>query len=359
MQAMDATKHLMERAVSDGIFPGAVLLVAKGADVVAFDAYGLARLNPKKSMTKETVFDLASLTKPLATTLGIMILVQRGEWSLDQQIGTIISAFQGTDKEQITIRQLLAHNAGLPDYRPYYKTLMGLPPERRKEGLEGMLLAERLIAAPGTQMLYSDIGFMILGWAMEVVSTRPLDLFIKESIYDPLGLHNLFFVPLASGKPWPRVDFAATEKCPWREKILEGEVHDDNAYAIGGVAGHSGLFGTAQDIHRLLVELLNTYHGRPKSGLLDPETVKTFFQRQHLGRALGFDTPTQPGSSSGRYFPEQSVGHLGYTGTSFWIDPERSIIVILLTNRIHPTRDNNKIKDFRPVIHDAIMQELV
>jgi CubicO group peptidase (beta-lactamase class C family) len=356
---MNAIQHLMKKAVSEGIFPGAVLLVAKGADVFTFDAYGLARFDPKQSMTEETVFDLASLTKPLATTLGAMLLVQKGKWSPDQPIGTIIAPFRGTDKEQITIRQLLAHNAGLPAYRPYYKTLMDLPPERRKKGLEGMLMTERLVAAPGTQVLYSDIGFMILGWAMEMTSARPLDLFIKESVYDPLDLHHLFFIPLGSRQSRPLVDFAATEKCPWRGKVLQGEVHDDNAYAIGGVAGHSGLFGTAQDIHRLLVELLNAYYGRPRSGLLDSKTVRTFFQRQYPGRALGFDTPTQPGSSSGRYFPVESVGHLGYTGTSFWIDPERSIVVILLTNRIHPTRDNNKIKNFRPVIHDAIMEELV
>ncbi len=349
----------MKKAVSEGIFPGAVLLVSKGADLAIFDSYGVARINPERRMAKETVFDLASLTKPLATTLGVMILVQRGKLSLDREIGTIISAFQGTDKERVAIRQLLAHNSGLPDYRPYYKTLMGLPPERAKEGLEEMLLAERLIAAPGTQTLYSDIGFMILGWLVEVVSTNSLNIFIEETIYRPLGLQNLFFLPLDSKKPRSGMDFAATEECPWREKVLEGEVHDDNAYAVGGVAGHSGLFGAAQDIHRLLVELLNTYHGRPNSGLFHPETVHTFLGPQPSGRALGFDIPTQPGSSSGRYFSQRSLGHLGYTGTSFWIDLDRLIIVILLTNRVHPTRDNDKIKAFRPVIHDAIMEELV
>lgn len=358
MRQMNTTEHLMRRAVSEGIFPGAVLLVSNETDQVIFDAYGVARIDPERRMTRETVFDLASLTKPLATTLGAMILVQRGELSLDQEIGTIVPAFNGTDKERVTIKQLLAHNSGLPDYRPYYKRLMTFPPERRKEGLEEMLLPERLIATPGTQTVYSDIGFMILGWVMEVVSTMPLNLFIEETIYHPLGLQNLFFLPLDSEKPRPHIDFAVTEECQWRKKVLEGEVHDDNAYAIGGVAGHTGLFGTAQDIHRLLVELLNTYHGRPNSGLFHPETLRTFFQRQPSGRALGFDTPTQPGSSSGRHFSERSVGHLGYTGTSFWIDLERSIIVILLTNRVHPTRDNDKIKTFRPIIHDAVMEEL-
>lgn len=359
MQQMKTMDHLMKKAVSEGVFPGAVLLVSKETDQVIFDAYGAARIDPERRMTRETVFDLASLTKPLATTLGVMILVQKGELFLEQEIGTIISAFHGTDKERVTIRQLLAHNSGLPDYRPYYKSLMTFAPERGKEGLEEMLLSERLIAAPGTQTVYSDIGFMILGWVMEVVTKTPLNLFIEGTIYHPLGLQNLFFLPLDSEKPRSHIDFAATEECQWRKKVLEGEVHDDNAYAIGGVAGHTGLFGTAQDIHRLLVELLNAYHGRPNSGLFHPEMVRTFFKRQIGGRALGFDTPTQPGSSSGRYFSKHSVGHLGYTGTSFWIDLERSIIVILLTNRVHPTRENEQIKTFRPIIHDAVMEELL
>lgn len=356
---MDKTDQLMKKALSEGIFPGAVLLVARGADVVTFNAYGLARLNPKIPMTKETVFDLASLTKPLATTLGVMIVLQAGKLFLDQEIGTIITEFQGTDKERITIQQLLAHNSGLPDYRPYYKTLMRLPSDQRKKGLKELLLAERLIAAPRTRTLYSDIGFMILGWLIEVVSARPLHEFIEHSIYRPLGLHDLFFIPLDSETPRFKRNFAATEECQWREKVLEGEVHDDNAYAVGGVAGHTGLFGTARDVHRLLVELLYAYQGKPRSGLFYTETVRKFFQRQPSGRALGFDAPTQPGSSSGRYFPESSVGHLGYTGTSFWVDVERSIIVILLTNRVHPTRENDKIKEFRPVIHDAIMEQVL
>jgi CubicO group peptidase (beta-lactamase class C family) len=359
MRQMKTTDYLMKKAVSEGVFPGAVLLVSKETDQVIFDAYGAARIDPERRMTRETVFDLASLTKPLATTLGVMILVQKGELFLEQEIGTIISAFHGTDKERVTIRQLLAHNSGLPDYRPYYKSLMTFVPERGKGGLEEMLLSERLIAAPGTQTVYSDIGFMILGWVMEVVTKTPLNLFIEETIYHPLGLQNLFFLPLDSEKLRSHIDFAATEECQWRKKVLEGEVHDDNAYAIGGVAGHTGLFGTAQDIHRLLVELLNAYHGRPNSGLFRPEMVHAFFKRQIGGRALGFDTPTRPGSSSGRYFSKHSVGHLGYTGTSFWIDLERSIIVILLTNRVHPSRENDQIKTFRPIIHDAIMEGLL
>ncbi|MFV9689485.1 MAG: serine hydrolase domain-containing protein [Desulfobacteria bacterium] len=356
---MEKTKHLMNRALSEGIFPGAVLLVSMEGRLVLFDAYGVARIHPKKPMTQETFFDLASLTKPLATTLGAMILFQDGSLSLDQEIGAIIPAFRGTGKERITIRQLLAHSSGLPDYRPYYKTLMTVPRRYRKERLREMLLAERLVAAPGTKRVYSDIGFMILGWAIEVVTTIPLNIFVEKIIYKVLGLEDIFFLPLNPETERPVRDFAATEVCDWRKKLLEGKVHDDNAYSLRGVAGHAGLFGAAADVHKLLSELLNTCLKRPKSGLFRPETVRAFFKHQPLGGALGFDTPTQPGSSSGRYFSESTVGHLGYTGTSFWIDLKRSIIVILLTNRIHPTRKNERIKAFRPILHDAVMKELL
>ncbi|NVM22381.1 MAG: serine hydrolase, partial [Desulfobacterales bacterium] len=161
----------------------------------------------------------------------------------------------------------------------------------------------------------------------------------------------------------PRNDqvYAATEDCPWRGKILDGEVHDDNAYAMGGVAGHAGLFGTAKDVYGILKELLNVYEGKPNSGLFHLDVVETFFQhRSDAGSwALGFDTPTRPDSSSGRHFSDQSIGHLGFTGTSFWMDLLRGIIVVLLTNRIHPSRQNEKIKAFRPLLHDSIMETIL
>jgi CubicO group peptidase (beta-lactamase class C family) len=183
-------------------------------------------------------------------------------------------------------------------------------------------------------------------------------LFINP--YKPLGLENLFFLPLKESEIRPGHACAATEDCPWRHKILEGEVHDDNAYVVGGVAGHAGLFGTARDIFGLLQHLLDTYTGKVASKVFQRETVQTFFEcQQDQGRfALGFDTPTGLESSSGRYFSDHSVGHLGFTGTSFWMDLEEEVIVILLTNRVHPSRANEKIKDFRPMLHDTVMETL-
>ncbi|MFH1076645.1 MAG: serine hydrolase, partial [Pseudomonadota bacterium] len=339
-------------------FPGAVYLASKDGVQICHEACGFRRLAPNMPMTLNTMFDLASLTKPLATVAAVMVLAQKGALGLEDRIGDIIHPFQETDKNHITIRQLLSHTSGLPDYRPFYERLILLPHPQRKKSLLNMIVSERFAAPPETKYIYSDIGFMILGWIIETVANKPLDKFVYDTIYQPLGLRGLFFIPLDTCNIKPDYGFAATEDCPWRKKILKGEVHDDNAYAMGGVAGHAGLFGTASEVHILLLELLSAYHGFARSGVFDSHIVNAFFSHQILGRTLGFDVPSGITPSCGKYFSQETVGHLGFTGTSFWIDLPRSIIVILLTNRVHPTRDNNKIKEFRPVFHDAIMEDL-
>ena len=354
---MEQVDRLMHQAISDNVFPGGVLLVSKDEAVIFFEAYGYADIFSKRSMTVNTIFDLASLTKPLATTLAVMKLVSQNKLSLDQHIGSILPPFTNTIKEQINIKHLLYHNSGFPDYRPYYKKLRKLPENRRRDALKRYLSEESLINPIGKQVLYSDLGFMILGWAIEHISGSCLDRFIEEEIYNPLGLEDLFFVDLAAK---PRgVQFASTELCPWRKIILNGLVHDDNAYMVGGIDGHAGLFGTADDIFRLLFVLQSIFHGISANDLFGKEVVKKFFERDSTsGRALGFDSPSLDKSSCGRYFSMESVGHLGFTGTSFWIDLVRNIIVILLTNRVHPSRNNNKIKTFRPILHDTIMENV-
>ena len=358
---MKAVRDLMQRGVTDGVFPGGVLLVARKERVEFLEAFGRARLDPERPMTTDTVFDLASLTKPLATAVALMLLVQDGRLDLDQTLGSAISDFSGTDKAQIAVRQLLSHTSGLPDYQPYYKELIKLPPSERKASLRRLLIAERLIHAPGQTCLYSDVGFMILEWLVEVLAKKPLDHFVEETLYRPLKLKDLFFVPLNEEKGRKEHPYAATEACPWRGKILDGEVHDDNAYAVGGVAGHAGLFGTAQAVYVLLQKLFNTYLGKPNAVIFHQNLVQTFFQRQPGpgSWALGFDTPTQPDSSSGKYFSDQSVGHLGFTGTSFWVDLLKGVTVILLTNRIHPNRENERIKAFRPLLHDTVVDSIL
>ncbi len=354
---MEPVNNLMKEALSNNIFPGGVLLVSTDDTVVFSEAYGYADILSQRLITRDTVFDLASLTKPLATTLAVMRLVQKAELGLKQNIGSILPRFKSTEKGQINIEHLLYHNSGLSDYRPYYKSLSKFEPNNRRDALRELLVEEPLIKPVGKQVLYSDIGFMILSWVIEKVSGNRLDRFVTEEIYSPLGLENLFFVDVES-KP-RKARFAATEFCTWRNVLLNGVVHDENAYVVGGVEGHAGLFGTADDVYRLLSVLLSVFHGRSEDHIFEKELLQTFFKpRVDTGRGLGFDTPSLTGSSCGLYFSKKSVGHLGFTGTSFWMDLDRNVIVILLTNRVHPSRDNNKIKAFRPKLHDMVMDNI-
>ncbi len=356
---MKPVDNLMRRALSEKVFPGAVLLVAKENTPLFHKAYGVANLTAKRPMTRDTVFDLASLTKPLATTLAVLSLIQEKRLALSRKLSDVLPPFEGTEKAMITIRELLCHRSGLPDYRPFYETLMPLPPEKRLPTLRDFLVREPLAHSPGRRTVYSDLGFMVLRWVIETLAGQRLDRFLDQKIYSPLGLENLFFVDLDGDQPVER-SFAATEQCPWRHRLLEGVVHDDNAYAVGGIEGHAGLFGTARDVFRLLHVLLSAHRHPPGAHGFEARYLTPFFSRQpDSDRALGFDMPAASGSSSGRLFSARTVGHLGFTGTSFWMDLDRSIIVILLTNRVHPTRANEKIKRFRPEIHDTIMAHLL
>jgi len=347
---------LMKQAVAEGIFPGGVLHVSKNLSVQMFEAYGRSDIFAGQRTTRETIFDLASLTKPLATTPAVMKLIQAGKLELDDTLGRILPPFGKTDKAAITIRQLLAHDSGLPDYRPYFRILRNLSPEKRPERLRGLLLEEPLLHPPGLHTLYSDLGFMILEWVVQSAARQRLDRFVSETIFTPLGL-NLYFIDL--GVIRPDGEYAATERCGWRGMLLKGAVHDDNAFVMGGIAGHAGLFGTARDVYGFLATLLSVYQGRQRTSMFRTAIVRAFLDRPpNAERALGFDAPAATGASCGRYFSKNSVGHLGFTGTSFWMDLERSIIIILLTNRVHPSRDNIRIRSFRPVLHDAVMRRM-
>jgi CubicO group peptidase (beta-lactamase class C family) len=354
LSKMKEVDQLMQQAIAEKIFPGGVLLVSKEGKTVFFNAYGLAHLMGRIPVARETIFDLASLTKPLATTLAVMRLVQHNQINLEQHLGQLLPEFEHTDKAVIKLKHLLYHNSGLPDYRPYFRALDGIAMESRRETLRKQLVHEPRINPIGKTVLYSDLGFMILAWIVEHVAQRRLDHFVADEIYQPLKISHLFF--MAHNTEEKRGAVAATENCPWRRKILEGQVHDENAYAVGGIEGHAGLFGNAGDINRLLVELLFAYHGRTTGGLFEKDLTRQFFKRlPGTDKALGFDTPSLTGSSCGRRFSQNSVGHLGFTGTSFWMDLERSVVVILLTNRVHLTRDNEAIKEFRPQLHDMVM----
>jgi CubicO group peptidase (beta-lactamase class C family) len=345
--------RMMRAALGQGIFPGAVLTVRFRGKIVFHQAYGFADLFSRRKMNRETIFDLASLTKPLATALVVMWMVQHGRMELDQPIAAYCPELYRTDKGALTVRQMISHRSGLPAWRPYYLRLRQLPENERMSLLRQWLLSEKLLGQPGSRVEYSDLGFILLQWILESVAGENMACFL-HNIYGPLGLNRLFYIDPHNALP--ATNFAATELCPWRNRLVVGTVHDDNAHVLGGIAGHAGLFGSAGDVAELLQGLLNSVQGFSAHPVFDQKIIRTFFKRQADDTwALGFDTPSDQGSSAGRQFSRDSVGHLGYTGTSFWMDCKKEVIAVLLTNRVHPSRYNTRIKAFRPGLHDAIL----
>ena len=353
--------EILQRGLKEKVYPGAVLLTANKQDIVFFYTVGDRTTRPHPlPMEKETRFDLASLTKPLATTLASMKLEEGNLLDLDEPISSLIEPFPWKDKADITPRLLLNHSSGLADWKPYYLELIQLPIKERKPAVRRLIMEEPLREKPHTVSLYSDLGFILLEWIIEIVTGKDLSSFLNTTFYQPLGLKNLHLDTVARGPMNEKELYAATEDCPWRKEIMQGHVHDENAYALGGYSGHAGLFGTAHDVFTLTTALVKIYHGY-NSGLLKSKTVRTFLSRQEivLGStwALGWDTPSKNNSTSGNYFSSNSIGHTGFTGTSIWIDLEKKITVLFLTNRIHPSRSNETIRKFRPELHNVIMQE--
>ena len=362
MMDKERVEALLNKGVEESVYPGAVILVAFDGEITVFQNVGSRALVPRTlPMERDTIFDLASLTKPLAISLALMKLVDSAQIELDQPLEDLLPKALPQDKKTITPRLLLIHSAGFADWKPFYLDLENISPEERKADLRERLLNIPLLYAPGREVLYSDLGFMMLEWVVEEIAGMKLPRFLGKHFYDPLGLNKTFFyehaVPLRFGED----QFAATEDCPWRKKVLKGVVHDENAYALGGYSGHAGLFGTAREVYTL-ISLLREHVRGEREDYLGQETVRSFFRRANLVEgstwALGWDTPSPENSSSGKHCSKKSVGHLGFTGTSVWIDLERDVQIIFLTNRVHPTRKNEKIKAFRPVLHDMVMKGL-
>jgi CubicO group peptidase (beta-lactamase class C family) len=366
---MDAGREVIEkllrRGVEEGVFPGAVALVAQRGEIAFYGHIGNRSTIPECMPTaKDTLFDLASLTKVMATIPSVMKLVDEGRMQLDDPLSKLIPSTNLGEKKKLTLRLLLCHSAGMIDWKPFYEKLRDHPLKDRKRILRQWIIEEPFAYEPGKGSLYSDLGFMLLEWIIEENTGETLPESVQKHFYGPLGLKRTFFgggegrLVLGVAKE----EFAATEDCPWRKRVLQGEVHDDNAWTLGGYSGHAGLFSTAEEIHRL-VNMLREHHLGKRKDFFKPETVREFFKRQDIVKgsdwALGWDTRALEGSSAGKYFSRDSVGHTGFTGTSIWMDLEKEVIAILLTNRVHPRRDNDKIKQFRPVFHDAVMEELV
>jgi CubicO group peptidase (beta-lactamase class C family) len=358
-------ERAVERAIEAGELPGAVI-VARMGDELAFDGvYGAAVLVPERHEARlETIYDLASLTKVMATTAATMLLVAEGRIQLDAPVATYLPAFAERGKEKISVRHLLTHSSGLRPWRAYHADLAERD-RRRGEHVVGTADGKREIVSrvlrgapvhePGEASVYGDLDFIALGALLESVAGEELDAFCARRIYQPLGMAATHFnrLPFAG----ERARYAATEQCPWRERVLWGEVHDPNAWAMGGVAGHAGLFGSAPDVLRFAQEMLAAERGR--SALFPTEVAREFFRRQEIAPgsdwALGWDTPTEGQSTSGTHFSKRSIGHTGFTGTSVWIDLERGMIVVLLANRIHLVAKRSKF-ELRPHVHDLIWE---
>ncbi|MCG6924731.1 MAG: serine hydrolase [Acidobacteria bacterium] len=356
--------RLLESAVSDRAFPGAVLAIGRHGSLVRFRAFGRLSYEPgAPEVRTDTLYDLASLTKVVATTTVAMTLVDEGRLDLDARVADVVPEFSGGAKDRVRVRQLLTHTGGLLWWDRLYEQLRGRPAYLER------ILEMDLDYDPGTKMVYSDLGIILLSEVLQRLAGEPLEAMARRRVVEPLGMRDTQYLPPVGLRP----RIAPTERDPWRGRVLLGEVHDENAFALGGVAPHAGLFSTAGDLARFAQALLN---GGELEGqrIVSEATVDLFTRRAGVAestRALGWDTPSNgkdprsstpgdPGySSSGSLFSPRSFGHTGFTGTSMWMDPERGLFVILLTNRVHPTRENRKISRVRSRLADAVVRALV
>ena len=338
--------RVVERGISAGGYPGAAVVVGRKGAAVWEKGFGKLgwTYDDGAVVPERTIYDLASLTKVVGTTTAIMILFDEGKIRLDDKVVTFIPEFTGGAKDQITIRQLLEHRSGLPAGRDIWR-IAHSPEEAR-----AAVISSNLFAAPGQVYEYSDLGADMLGFVVEAVSGETLDKFLDRRVFTPLGMSDTHFRPDAS----LRGRIAPTELDPPRGYPLRGEVHDENAYALGGVAGHAGLFSTASDLSIFAQMLLNrgSYNG---TRIVADSTVALFTKRAAGTRALGWDTCDGHGSC-GEHLSATAYGHTGFTGTSLWIDPEREMFVVLLTNRVHAARARRPAKviaDVRADLADA------
>ena len=352
---LERAAALLEKAVAEGVTPGGVLLAARRGAVVLERAAGrLTWDDDANAVTPSTIYDLASLTKVIATTTLLMRRVDANVLDLDAAAASYLPELEESAFGGATLRDLLAHSSGLPCCTELFRELgEDLDRDEARGRYLEHIAATELAAARRERAIYSDLGVLLLGEILERGSDLGLALQVEQEVLEPLGLADTGYLPADS----LRERIAPTEFDSWRGRLPHGEVHDENTLALGGIAPHAGLFGTARDVATFAQAMLNggAYAGHR---LAKAETVALFTRRADLvpgsSRALGWDTPSDP-SSAGRYFSARSYGHTGFTGTSLWIDPELELMVVLLTNRVHPTRENIAIRRLRPAIHDAIV----
>ena len=356
---IEPVKSMLNRAVADTAFPGGVLLAAKDGQIFLHEAFGYHTYNKTKAVTRGDIYDLASITKVIATTSAIMQLIDQKKISLDDKVVDHLPKFIGkqsnhfNQKSQTTIRHLMTHTAGLPDFKQYF--LIDGDAQTR---LDSVMNTEPQFGLE-KKMVYSDVGLITLGKLVEAVAKMPLDLLVDSLVLKPLGMTSTYYNP-----PKERMKrIVPTEISEiYRTGLIRGEVHDENAHSLGGVAGHAGLFSTASDLSIFSQMMLNGGNYGWKR-IFNPETVGSFTKRANVvegsSRALGWDTPDGK-ASGGVYLSDVSYGHTGFTGTSLWIDPENQMFVILLTNAVHPNRTNKNPNyfDWRQKIHAAVYESI-
>jgi CubicO group peptidase (beta-lactamase class C family) len=336
---------IVEQGHANRAYPAAVVEAGNAAGVLWRQAFGRLDYGGDSPATAtDTIFDLASLTKVLATATLAMRLVDERRIGLSDPIGRWISEWRGKDREDVTLRALLSHSSGLTGWLPFYRDCTG------RKNFQHAICALPLEYSPDSQSIYSDLGFMLLGFVLEDAGHGN---FGEQSM---ALLRNITPSPLRFNPPASlRSHIAPTELDPWRGRVLVGEVHDENCWALGGAAGHAGLFGTAEAVGDFARAMLSNLNGAGTS-VANSGTVRTFVTRAPVpgSRALGWDTML-PTSSCGTKMSAAAFGHTGFTGTSLWIDPAADMYVVFLTNRVHPSRDNTAIQQIRPALHDAIM----
>jgi len=353
------------QGLSDGVFCGVSAAVSVRKNKVPHRGYysgGMTRYDQLGTViTQETLFDLASLTKPLCTTLSILHLMAIGKIHWDTPCLALLNPDVTPDKRALTIKNILNHCSGLPAYKPYFEKFSPKYSSEAAAGLIRQILVEPLEYLPTTTCRYSDLGFILLGALIENLTDLTLDDFYRTVITNPLELtKHLRFLPHNQPLSVDKLKVAATENCSWRKVTIQGEVHDEHCWLMGGVSGHAGLFGTVEGVMTLCELILDIWKNRATHPAFPNALLQQALVSKHPSETwcLGFDTPSPGISSCGRFFSSRSVGHLGFSGTSFWIDPDRDIIIVLLTNRIHTSRENIKIRTFRPFFHDYLMEKI-
>ncbi len=378
---------ILEEGCREGVAPALSAAVFRGGELVHASWHGEIPAPGVRPLRRDDLFDVASLTKVMATASLAAQLVAEGALALDEPVAAQLPGFEAGGKDAVTLRQLLAHASGLPRWRPYFELAAAdatagaafLPPGTRPPLLSlrdafargrglvrAAVLAEPLEAPPGTRALYCDPGFLALGFLLEEVGGAPLSILADRRVFRPLGLTSTFFldglVPQDAAARTAGRAFAPTERCEHRHEVNQGAVNDDNAWAIGGAAGHAGVFSTALEVAALGQAWLDALLGR--ASIIPGGIANEFARRDDLPgttRALGWDTPSADGSSLGTRLGRRgwgAIGHLGFTGTSLWIDRNREVVVTLLTNRVHPSPENERIRPFRPRFHDAVAEAL-